>query len=61
MNNAFKYDHHTVEQNAEKDWERSASIRAEFGTIETYKAFRHAEAQGKVKRISGKVKEGPNV
>jgi hypothetical protein len=47
-------DSYAVVQAARDEWERSPAIRAEFGELERYLAFKKAEGKGLVKIISRK-------
>ena len=42
-----------IEDRAKATWDHDAAIRAEFGSVESYTAFRKAEAGGRFKVLSG--------
>lgn len=39
-----------IEEVAQAEWKKSASIREEFGTLETYTAYRRAEESGRIRK-----------
>lgn len=42
-----------VEERCKQEWEKSADLRAEFGSLSTYTAFKRAEESGRVRIFKG--------
>lgn len=42
-----------IEERCQKEWEAKAHIREEFGTLETYSAWKRAEEAGQIKILNG--------
>jgi len=51
-------DSQSVTEQAQQIWKISAEIREEFGTYETYLAYKKAEANGQVRIMGGNVQTG---